>query len=89
MFHVISQIVTSYLIEIVDYVNDKCYLGALIGRFANRIAKGRFELDGKEYTLECNNPPNHLHGGTDGAFNKVHSFILTYHDLRFQQLPVL
>jgi len=42
------------------------YLGALCGRFANRIVNGKFELDGTKYQLECNNDSNHLHGGVDG-----------------------
>ncbi|WP_202796822.1 aldose epimerase family protein [Pedosphaera parvula] len=52
------------------YVKDTSYFGALIGRVANRIAEGKFELNGRSYTLAKNNGPNHLHGGPKG-FHKV------------------
>lgn len=46
------------------------YFGTVVGRFANRIAKGRFTLDGRDYTVPTNDGPNSLHGGTRG-FDKV------------------
>jgi len=45
--------------------------GAIVGRYANRIANGRFSLDGIEYSLQVNNKPNTLHGGRNGWFSKV------------------
>jgi aldose 1-epimerase len=49
-----------------SYEKGHPFFGALAGRYANRIAKGKFSLDGKEYTLAVNNGRNHLHGGNKG-----------------------
>lgn len=49
-----------------SYGENRAYLGAVVGRVANRIAGGRFALDGTEYRLATNDGPNHLHGGRQG-----------------------
>ncbi len=51
--------------------DDNQYFGCTAGRVCNRIAKGKFSLDGKEYSLAINDPPNHLHGGVERSLDKV------------------
>ncbi|MGV9239418.1 aldose epimerase family protein [Streptomyces nigra] len=62
------------------------YLGALIGRYANRIAGGRFPLDGVTYALDPNTPPNSLHGGARGFDKRVWDVAPVEHGLRLTRV---
>lgn len=57
--------------DLQKYLDGHPYFGALIGRYANRIAEGKFSLHGEEYLLATNNGNNHLHGGDEGFDKKV------------------
>ena len=54
-----------------DYLGQNFYMGAVVGRYANRIAGGRFSIDGENYSLEANDGPHHLHGGTRGSDKRL------------------
>ncbi len=64
------DVVTLHLESLDDYLAGHPYFGSTVGRYANRIAKGKFTLDGAEHTLATNNGENHLHGGIKG-FDKL------------------
>ena len=61
--------------DLAGWEKDEAFLGATAGRFANRIADGKFSIDGKEYSVATNNEPGgipcHLHGGVKGFNQKV------------------
>ena len=63
-----------------SYVSDGSYLGAVVGRYANRIAKGKFQLNGRDYRLDKNNHENHLHGGIEGFNKKLWSAAVNQQD---------
>ena len=60
-----------------EYTKNGAFFGALIGRYGNRIAKGKFSLEGKQYQLPINNAPNSLHGGPKGFFAVVWDVVNT------------
>lgn len=74
-----------------EYIAGNAYFGAIIGRYGNRINKGKFTLDGQEYNLATNNGNNHLHGGPNG-FNNVIWEVVDYkneNDQHFLKLKYL
>src|SRR2546425_10631335 len=64
--------------DLQGYLTSSPYFGAIVGRDANRIAQGRFTLDGTTYRLATNNRPHHLHGGTP-RFGKAVRQAATFH----------
>jgi len=57
--------------DLVSYEKDNTFQGSIVGRYGNRIAGGKFSLDGKVYQLNLNDGPNHLHGGPKGFFKVI------------------
>lgn len=66
-----------------DYAKEDSF-GTTVGRFANRIEKGKFTLNGKEYTLAVNNGPNHLHGGLRGFSKRVFKAFANGNSITFE-----
>jgi len=64
------DVVTGYD-SLAGYINDKAFFGAIVGRYGNRISRGKFDLDGNEYQLIVNDGKNHLHGGYKGFYKAV------------------
>lgn len=80
-----SDVVLGYS-DIQDYLYDGPCAGKIAGRFANRIAKGLFTIDGETHTLVTNCGPNHLHGGPDGFQNQLWDSELVYEGVRFYRV---
>ena len=57
--------------DLASYEKDNTFQGSIVGRYGNRIAGGKFSLDGKVYQLNLNDGPNHLHGGPKGFFKVI------------------
>ena len=72
--------------SVAGYLAGKCFFGGIIGRFGNRIAQGRFTLDGVEFQLPANNDQNHLHGGPNGFHTVPWQAELVGDGVRFSRL---
>lgn len=68
------------------YLQDKCYLGATVGRYANRIANGRFNIDGMTYQLETNDGVHSNHSGSAGFNSKVFEYEILDNGISFSYL---
>jgi aldose 1-epimerase len=66
-----SENLTLYLDTFDEYAKGHPFFGSAVGRYGNRIAKGKFTLDGKQYVLATNDRGNHLHGGHSGLDKKI------------------
>jgi len=69
------------------YEKDNTFQGAIVGRYGNRIAQGKFLLDGKAYQLTVNSGENHLHGGFNGFYRKVWN--VEYYDEHSVKLSIV
>lgn len=69
--------------DIDTYIKQDKYIGVVVGRCANRIAKGEFELNGEKYKLYKNNGSNHLHGGKEGFDKKIFDFNINENSIIF------
>ena len=72
--------------DVAGYEDNGGYLGALIGRFGNRIGKGELTVGGKKYQLYCNDRGNHLHGGKEGFNKKIWKHEIVGDELRLSIL---
>lgn len=72
--------------KIEDYIKDRAYMGAVIGRVANRIGNAKFTLNEKEYALKANDGVNHLHGGEKGLDKKIFEHQFLENGIRFSYL---
>ncbi len=68
--------VTAGFSSLEEYLKGHPHFGAIVGRFANRIAKGKFSIEGKEFNLPINNGLNHLHGGDNGFHTKLWDYTI-------------